>query len=343
MRSIHILLLSLIASLSSTHAHAYNKQALMDAYFSVVMIRGYNQNGGMAYGSGVVVADNKVITNCHVLRTTKQPWVSRGEDTYQINSVQADAWHDLCLVTTDNLPFKPVILGDSSSLKRGQEITAIGHSNGVPAPITSVGEVKGLFDGKPGYIIRSSAKFMMGASGSGLFDMDGKLVGINTFKTAGRGGSIHYALPVEWLRNLAQLPESKTFPIEGKAIWEEDENKKPFYMQAAVPESRQDWSGLQTVAQRWTKEDSNNADAWFTLGLASEHLQQFAQAQQAYHHATDIEQNYVEAWFKEGEMAHRQGNENQVSQVADKLAIIDKDLVPMYQQYIACEGKCNTR
>jgi len=58
-------------------AKAYDMQGLMDAFYSVVMIRGYNANGGLAYGSGVVVGDNKVITNCHVLRATKQPWVSR--------------------------------------------------------------------------------------------------------------------------------------------------------------------------------------------------------------------------------------------------------------------------
>ena len=53
------------------------------------MIRGYNEAGGLAFGSGVVVGDNQVVTNCHVLRRTKQPWVSQGEDTYSVTSVKA--------------------------------------------------------------------------------------------------------------------------------------------------------------------------------------------------------------------------------------------------------------
>ena len=54
------------------NAYALDRAKLMDAFLSVVMIRGYNATGGLAYGSGVVVADNKVITNCHALRATKQ-------------------------------------------------------------------------------------------------------------------------------------------------------------------------------------------------------------------------------------------------------------------------------
>ncbi len=337
-----VLLLACLAMLSGS-VHAYNQQALMDAYFSVVLIRGYNQSGGMAYGSGVVVADNEVITNCHVLRATKQPWVSRGEDSYPIVSVRADAWHDLCLVTTHTMPFKPVVRGDSSTLKRGQEITAIGHSNGVPAPITSVGDIQGLYPSDTGAVIRSSAKFLMGASGSGLFDMDGRLVGINTFKTAGSGGSIHFALPVEWIATLEKMPATTAFPVTGKALWEEDENKKPFYMRAAVPESRRDWPALVQVTQAWVIAEPKNADAWFMHGLAKQHMQQMQEAANAFAQALMQDTQFVEAWFKRGEMALKLGDETTVKSVETQLKAIDPDLVPVYQAYLHCDNGCQTR
>lgn len=93
----------------------------MSSFFSVVMIRGYNDAGGLAYGSGVVVGDNQVITNCHVLRKTKQPWVSQGEETYSVTAVKADHWHDLCLVTTFGMATKPVLIGKSTDLKKVKE------------------------------------------------------------------------------------------------------------------------------------------------------------------------------------------------------------------------------
>ncbi len=334
------LLLSVFLVMLSTSTQAYNQQALMEAYFGVVMIRGYNEDGGMAYGSGVVIADHTVVTNCHVLRATRQPWVSRGEESYPITTVRADVWHDLCVVTSPTLPFKPVVRGNSYALMRGQEITAIGHSNGVPAPITSIGEIQGLYSMPSGNMIRSSAKFLMGASGSGLFDMEGRLVGINTFKTAGNGGSIHFALPVEWLETLEKMPASTEFPVRGKALWEEDEDKKPYYMRAAVPESRKDWANLEKISMLWTQQETANADAWFSLGLAEQSLKQFDAAASAYQKAVNLDAQFVEAWFRRGEVAQRLGDSKTVKDIESELQKIDPLLVSVYQNYLGCEKDC---
>lgn len=331
----------LLFSAVSSSAYAYNQQALMEAYASVVMVRGYNQDGGMAYGSGVVISDNAVVTNCHVLRATKQPWISRGEDSYPITAVRADAWHDLCLVTTHNMPFKPVPRGSSYALARGQEITAIGHSNGVPAPITSIGEIQGLYRTPEGNMIRSSAKFLMGASGSGLFDMEGRLIGINTFKTAGHGGSIHFALPVEWLETLEKLPASDVFPVTGKALWEEDEDKKPFYMQAAVPESRQDWATLEKICTSWTAQEASSPDAWFSLGLAELSLKQLPAAANAFEKASSLDRQFVEAWFRRGEVAQKLGDQQTVQAIESELQHIDPLLVSAFQAYLGCKNHCH--
>jgi hypothetical protein len=321
-------------------AKAYDMQGLMDAFYSVVMIRGYNTTGGLAYGSGVVVGDNKVITNCHVLRATKQPWVSRGEDTYPITSVKADAWHDLCLVTTHTMPFKSAKIGSSANLKRGQEVAGIGHSNGVPAPLTSRGYVKGLYPDSPGYVIRTSAKFLMGASGSGLFDMDGHLVGINTFKTAGIGGGIHFALPIEWLASLEKQPEITEFPIQGKALWEEDEDKKPFYMQAAVPESREDWPKLAEVAQKWTASEPKVAEAHYTLGIAMEKLNKADLAAKAFEQAFALDANNYDALVHIGLIAKSQGDTAEMHRVQVALANINEDLANEYAELLGCSKSC---
>jgi len=321
-------------------ALAENKEQLFQAYYTVVMIRGYNAAGGLSYGSGVVVGKDEVITNCHVFRSTKEPWVSRGEDTYAITSVKADTWHDLCLVNTVPLPFKPAIIGSSATLKLGQEIVAFGHSNGVPAPLTSTGVVKALFDGAPGKVIRSTAQFRMGASGSGLFDTDGKLVGINTFKTAGRGGSIYFALPIEWLDKLKKQTEVNTFPITGKALWEEDEDKKPFYMQAAVPESRQDWPKLEDVAQRWTKTEPDNTEAWTSLGLAQENIGRAEAAEAAYKHAAEADSSNFEALVKVGTLAKARGDSAEMHRVQTALSNIDKQLGAEYSELLGCDKEC---
>lgn len=326
--------------LSAHPAFAYDKQSLIEAYFSTVMIRGFNEAGGLAYGSGVVVDTDKVVTNCHVLRTTKQPWISRGEESYSITSVKADAWHDLCLVSTSGLPIKPVKIGKSTTLKRGQEVAGIGHSSGSPAPLTSKGNVNGLYQGNPGKVIRTNAKFLMGASGSGLYNMDGFLVGINTFKTAGKGGSIHFALPIEWLETLEAMPEITTFPISGKALWEEDEDKKPFYMQAAVPESRYDWPKLADVAGKWIKAEPTSADAWFALALSQENIGKQELAIEHYNKSLALDADNIDAWIKIGDLANKRGDDVELNRVYTALNGIDKEIGEHYKKIIECSATC---
>jgi hypothetical protein len=339
MRAILIFTALLSASLPT---YAYDKQALIDAFFSVVMIRGYNESGGVAYGSGVVVGQDKVITNCHVFRATKQPWVSKGEDVYQITSVKADVWHDLCLVNTQPMPIKPVKLGSTMNLQRGQEVVGFGHSNGSPAPLTSTGTVRGIYDDatSTGKVIRTTAKFLMGASGSGLFDMDGRLIGINTFKTAGKGGSAHFAVPVEWIETLDKQTEISTFPITGKALWEEDEDKKPFYMQAAVPESRQDWAGLAAVSEKWTMAEPKSTDAWYSLGLALENIDKTDLAAKAYKESSELDPLHYEALVHLGMIAKNKGDSAEMHRIQVALAKIDEDLANEYSELLGCGKSC---
>ena len=320
-------------------ALALDQAKILKSLQSVVMIRGYTNSGGLAYGSGVVVAKDTVITNCHIFRSTKEPWIARGEDSYAIASVQADRWHDLCLVTSPNLPFIPTPIGKTADIKRSQEVLSIGHSNGVPNPLTSAGAIKTtyLFDG--GNVIRSSAKFLMGASGSGIFDLEGNLLGINTFKTPGRP-AYFYSLPIEWLADLQKLPIETKFPITGKAFWEEDDDKKPFFMQMAIPELQKDWIKLAQVAENWLVKEPNNSDAWYELGIAQENLQQLDTAKASYQRAVALDASNTDALFRLGVMAKSAGDQATVDGIQRAIANVNQDLAQEFITLLACEKSC---
>jgi tetratricopeptide (TPR) repeat protein len=319
-------------------ASALDQAKILKSLQSVVMIRGYNSSGGLAYGSGVVVAENKVITNCHIFRSTKSPWVARGEDTYEIDSVQADRWHDLCLVTA-KLPFTPAPIGNSANIKRGQEVLSIGHSNGVLAPLTSSGVIKTTYDFDGGMVIRSSAKFLMGASGSGIFDLEGNLLGVNTFKTPGRP-AYFYSLPIEWLTNLEKLPVETTFPITGKAFWEEEDNNKPFFMQMAIPEINQDWPKLMQVASKWTETYPQDTEAWYELGVAQEKLNKTDDAKQSYLQSVALDENNTNALFRLGAIAQSAGDQDSMSKINSTIAKIDKNLAKEFSEMLGCNIQC---
>ncbi len=306
-------------------ALALDQEKVLHALQAVVMIRGYTDTGGVAYGSGVTVAQNKVLTNCHIFRKTKQPWISRGEDSYDIESVQADRYHDLCLVTARSIPFKPAIIGSNSGIKRGQEVLSIGHSNGVPAPITSAGVIKTTYDYDGGRVIRSTAKFLMGASGSGIFDLEGKLLGINTFKTPGRP-AYFYSLPIEWLANLEKLPVETKFPIDGKTFWEEDDNNKPYFMQIAIPELKADWPKLEQVAEKWIAVDPKNTDAWYELGVAKENLSHTLEAKKAYEQSVVLDPTNTDSLMRLGVIAQSAGDKETLRMINLAIGSISKEV-----------------
>ena len=332
-----ILVLALFSM--ATPALAIDQQKILAAMQSVVMVRGYNDNGGLAYGSGVIVADNKVMTNCHIFRNTKQPWVARGEDTYNIVSLQADRWHDVCLLTTYGLPFKPASIAKDRDLRRGQEVLSIGHSNGVPAPLTSAGAIKSTYHFEGGHVIRSSAPFRMGASGSGIFDIDGNLLGINTFKTPGKR-AYFYSLPIEWLANLEKLPVETEFPIIGKAFWEDDDDKKPFFMQMAIPEINEDWPRLAQIAQKWIEADPKNSDAWYELGNAQENLNKIEEAESAYKQSALLDSNNTDSLFRLGVIAQSKGDKMGVHNINLAIAKINQALADEYSNIMGCSKEC---
>ncbi len=332
-----VLLLTLLTTIHP--AYAIDQEKILAATQAVVMVRGYNDNGGLAYGSGVVVGNNKVLTNCHIFRGTKQPWVARGEDTYTITSVQADRWHDLCLLSTSGLPFKAAVIVKNQTLSRGKDVLSIGHSNGVPNPLTSIGVVKSTYHFEGSHVIRSTAQFRMGASGSGIFDMDGHLLGINTFKTPGRH-AYFYSLPIEWLRHLETLPMETAFPIVGKAFWEEEDHNKPFFMQIAIPEINQDWPRLAEIAQKWIDADSKNSDAWYELGHAQENLNKIEAAEKSYKQSALLDSANIDSLFRLGMIAKTKGDLQAMHSINLAIAKIDPALADEYSNNLGCDKAC---
>ncbi len=331
--------LVVLTVLFSSNANALDNQKLLDSLFSVIMIQGFNQDGSMAYGSGVVVAPQKVLTNCHIFRQTKQAWVSISEDTYSISSFQANRYHDLCLLTVDDLKIKAVEIGSASTMNKGQEVLAIGHSSGVATPISSSGSLKSVYPFDDGNVIRTTARFAMGASGSGLFDLDGKLIGLNTFKSPGRN-AYFYALPIEWLASLEKEPIETEFPVNGKAFWEEDDVNKPFFMQIVEPEIQEDWSRLAVITQKWIDSDSKSSEAWYEHGLSLEHLGNKKEAESDYRQSIMLNKSNSDALFRLGMLASEKGDLEEVKRINLVLMEIDKDIAEEFKASTDCKTQC---
>jgi S1-C subfamily serine protease len=190
---------------------------------SVVAIKVLDENAKKLsmIGSGVVVATDEVITNCHVADKGRFLLVRhQGLDHAAILTARLRQ-HDLCLLRVRDLSGQPVVLGAATKLKVGTPVYAIGAPEGLELSLSN-GLVSQLRGGEGAPIIQTTAPISPGSSGGGLFDSDGRLVGITTFFLAG-GQNLNFAMPVDWLpdlrksENLAFRSQAKPATLESEA------------------------------------------------------------------------------------------------------------------------------
>jgi serine protease Do len=279
MKRLCVLVFWLLAASTSIRAEA-DRAALINLSASVLKIEALGERG-FALGSAVVIAPERVVTNCHVSRDALKVNVLRGGVRWLAEPLASDIDHDLCLLHVPGLVAGAVTLGRADSLEPGQAVVALGYTGGVGIQL-SEGEVISLhrFDG--GRVIQSSNWFSSGASGGGLFDGDQRLVGILTFRL--RGGEVHsFAAPVEWLQPLlaaAAAPAAREPPAT-LAYWQRPNDQRPWFLQAAVLERDDRWHELATLASDWAGTSAGDAEPWALLGTALARMDRPAEARRA--------------------------------------------------------------
>jgi serine protease Do len=154
----------------------------------------------VSQGSGVVIGSGTVVTNCHVTRNGSEISVKVGNEEYRASLAAEDNEHDLCKLSVPGLSAPAVALASVATLKTGQRVFAIGAPHGLELTI-SEGIVSALRDFPDGKVIQTSAPISPGSSGGGLFDTQGRLVGIVTFQHK-FGQNLNFAVPADWINKL---------------------------------------------------------------------------------------------------------------------------------------------
>lgn len=252
---------------------------------SVLRIEAPRERGGFAMGSGVAVGPELVVTNCHVTREARDIQVVRGGVRWSVSAQAADVDRDLCLLEVPGLQAPPVPLGHAAALAIGQSVAALGYTGGIGLQ-NSTGEVVELHHHDGARVIQSTNWFSSGASGGGLFDGNGALVGVLTFRL--RGGAAHYfAAPVEWVRQLLDERRRDEFrrvmPLDTRRVpyWQAPASAQPRFLRAQVLQRDSQWGELALLAYDWLRSDADDAEPWHLLGTALERLERPVEARAA--------------------------------------------------------------
>lgn len=153
-----------------------------------------------ATGSGVVIAEDTVLTNFHVVEGASSLKITTGDNEFDATLLAYDENLDVAILKADDLNLPAVTLGDSDSLQVGDWAICIGNPLGEQlAGTTTVGivsalnrEVSSTTTDKYGLrgtvtntMIQVDAAINSGNSGGGMFSVNGELMGIPTLKYTG--------------------------------------------------------------------------------------------------------------------------------------------------------------
>jgi len=195
-----IVLLLAAAAMPAAWAAKTPEQIFQQASQSVVVVHAYDGDGNpVNQGGGVVTARELVTTNCHVIVGAVTLEVHIRQQTYAATPATANEDRDLCQIKVPQLNAPRVTLY-TGRVRVGQRVYAIGAPEGLELTLTE-GLISSLreFDGSQ--YIQTSAGISQGSSGGGLFDVEGRLIGITAF-FVGEGPNLNFALPAAWIVEL---------------------------------------------------------------------------------------------------------------------------------------------
>jgi serine protease Do/serine protease DegQ len=166
-----------------------------------------------AVGAGVIVdaSNGYILTNNHVIEGSDDIKVATADgSTYEGKVVGKDAETDVAVIKIKAEGLTAAHIGDSSKLRVGDYVTAIGNPFGLGQTAT-FGIVSALGRaefGVEGYqdIIQTDASLNPGNSGGALVNLDGELIGINSaiIGPSGSNIGIGFAIPINKARYIMQ-------------------------------------------------------------------------------------------------------------------------------------------
>ena len=149
----------------------------------------------ISQGSGVLIENNIIVTNYHVISTANKIIITLGHSKFSPISIKYNSKKDLAYLIFISPIGAPVNKGNSAELNVGDKIYTIGSPLGLDQTLSD-GLISSFRHHENIKYIQTTAPISPGSSGGGLFNKNGKLIGITTF-TMINGQNLNFAIPPE--------------------------------------------------------------------------------------------------------------------------------------------------
>ncbi len=196
--------------------------AVQKAYPSVVSINAFRPKGlrnnarlnkdekildvGVGFGSGIILSeDGYIVTNHHVIAEADKISINLPDGRRRwVSLIGFDKLMDIAILKTDIRDIKPAELANSSEVRTGDIVMAIGSPFGSNQSV-SLGIVSAIPQSPIEAQIQTDAAINSGNSGGPLINSRGQVIGINQMILASRGGGqtgINYAIPIDQVKKI---------------------------------------------------------------------------------------------------------------------------------------------
>jgi serine protease Do len=173
-------------------------------FFDVPGNPGYGQPDRQGAGSGFIIEeDGYIMTNHHVIDGADQVIVRLADRReFEAEVIGSDPLSDIALLKIDADDLPTLKLGDSEALRPGEWVVAIGSPFNFEQSVTAgIVSAKGRSTNQQQYVpfIQTDVAINRGNSGGPLLNMDGEVVGINSWILSSGGGymGLSFSIPIE--------------------------------------------------------------------------------------------------------------------------------------------------
>ena len=199
---------------------------ILRRFFGMPMMPSPEEQRHTSLGSGFIISkDGYILTNNHVVDHADKVTVRlQDRRTLTAKVVGTDPTYDIALLKVDAGGSLPAVeIGDSRSLKPGQWVLAIGSPFGFDYTVTqgivsAVGRNLGQRDQPYTSFIQTDVPINRGNSGGPLFDLQGRVVGINSqiYSNTGDYLGVSFSIPIDVAMNAVQQLKTKGYVSRGQ-------------------------------------------------------------------------------------------------------------------------------
>jgi tetratricopeptide (TPR) repeat protein len=268
------LITAILVLFSCPEAHTLSPQKVLSKVLdNVPALEILDEKGDLLYAYTAVLLNGKTAaTQCSVVAGAKTLMLRQEKRAYPASVQYKDTARNLCLLSVSGAAPELGLRLDKPSV--GARVYAISNALSLGISI-SEGVISGVREANGETAIQFTAPIAPGSEGGGLFDEDGKLIGIIDYQQRD-GQNVNFAAPAAWLRQVKERSASA--------------NASEAWLPEGIRLARESkWRELADLAARWNSALPESREALYFLGLAYEQQKNWAAAEKAYRDLLKLE------------------------------------------------------